>query len=275
MKRAGVFRGFNFQRGRAWLAALVTVASVVVSACQVGASAPQGPSQEDVAAATQKAVALAATVAAAGPVAGAPATFSAPDNSDMAGTLYGSGDTVVLLANMQGADQSTWKPFAQTVAAAGYAAFTFDYRGLGASGGSREDTKVDEDARSAIAYLRGQGFQSIVLIGASLGGIACAKNSHEANVSGLAMISSPRSLQSLILAPEDLNDLAYPKLFVASQDDEPFVTEIRTLHSWASVPKDIKLYTGNAHGTYLFTTEHKADFESLLLGFIRKAAGDV
>jgi alpha/beta superfamily hydrolase len=273
MKCPGGVRGVSGQPGRAWLAALVTVAALVMSACQVGASAPQGPNQQDIAAATQKAASLAATVAAAGPVAGEPVTFSAPDNSDMAGTLYGSGDTVVLLANMQGADQSTWESFAQAVAAAGYAAFTFDYRGLGASGGTRVDTAVDQDARSAIAYLRGQGFQSIVLIGASLGGMACAKNSHEANVVGLAMISSPRSLQSLIVEPDDLNDLTYPKLFVASQDDEPFVTEIRTLHSWASVPKDIMLYTGNAHGTYIFTTEHKTEFETLLLDFIGKAAG--
>jgi pimeloyl-ACP methyl ester carboxylesterase len=160
------------------------------------------------------------------------------------------------------------------VAQSGYAAFTFDFRGYGESGGQRTFNLIDRDVRGAIDYLRGQGFSRIVLIGASMGAVACAKNAHEANVTGLGLVSSPRAFEGIEVAGNDLTGLDIPKLFLAAEDDEPAVTDTRTMHSWASSPKEIVLFSGNAHGTNLFDTDHKAELESALLDLIRTASGD-
>ncbi len=250
---------------KAALAGLLALA-VLLSACAGGAGAPAGASAEDIAA---------ATLAASGG-GGAPTTesFSTDDGVTLSGTLYGSGDTVALLAHMRPTDQTSWTQFAQRVAAEGYAAFTFDFRGYGESGGQKTPNLIDKDVRAAIGFLRGRGFTNNVLIGASMGGVACAKNTKEANVNGLALISSPRTFESLEITGDDLTGLNYAKLFAASEDDEPYVTEIRTMHSWAAAPKSIALYTGNAHGTDIFGTAHKTELEDALLQVIRTAAGD-
>ena len=247
----------------AWRVCALILAGAVVAGCVIGAGPTEPPSQAEIAAATETAAAQPAVV-----------SFLSEDGVSLSGTLH-SGDTsqaVVLLAHMRPSDQASWRPFAELVAEAGYAAFTFDFRGYGASGGSKQFGLIDRDVRAAIVYLRGAGYQSIVLIGASMGGVACAKNSHEANVTGLAMLSSPRNFEGLSVLEADVTGLTYPKLFIAAQDDEPAATDLRTLHAAASDPKDITLYTGSDHGTNLFNGVHKADLEQLLLDFIGRAA---
>lgn len=256
--------------------ALVASAALVLAACAGGAGAPQSADQTDIDSATARAQSANATAAAGGVAAPEPstATFDTQDGATLSGTLYGGGDTVALLSNMRNAEQRSWQSFAEKVAGAGYAAFTFDYRGRGASEGTPNDSLVDRDVRAAITYLRGEGFTHIVLIGASMGGTASAKNTHEANVTGLGLISAPKTFESIVVSEPDLGDLPYPKVFVASMDDEPYVTDIRTLHSFASDPKEITLFTGNTHGTALLDSEHAANLEELLLDLIRQAAGD-
>ncbi|MBI3359636.1 MAG: alpha/beta fold hydrolase [Chloroflexi bacterium] len=265
---------------------LLTAAMLIIAGCGGGAGATEPPSAAEVASATSAVATLAAappaTLAptqAGAAAATAPAQvvssvvkFNTEDGATLSGTLFGTGKTVALLAHMRPTDQRSWQAFARKVAEAGYAAFTFDFRGYGASGGSPQENMRDKDARAAINYLRGRGFQSIILIGASMGGSACAKNTHEANVTGLAMISSSRNFAGVDVVESDLN-APIAKLFIASQDDEPAATDIRTMHAMASDPKEIALFTGNGHGTFIFDGEHKAELEQLLLDFIRKAAG--
>jgi len=43
--------------------------------------------------------------------------------------------------------------------------------------------------------------------------------------------------------------------------------------AFASDPKAIQLFTGNAHGTDIFNSEHKAELEKMLLDLIKGAAG--
>ena len=64
-------------------------------------------------------------------------TFTTEDDVRLAGTLFGSGEIAVVMAHQgtYGADQTTWQPFARLLAERGYAALTFDFRGVGQSEG--------------------------------------------------------------------------------------------------------------------------------------------
>ena len=262
---------------RAIWAALALTTLLLFAACTTPTEAPAVPISEPTAIPPEKPAVPTETVEAATATIAAvtgPVIFTTEDGISLAGTMYGGGDTVTLLVNMQGASQDTWQPFAETVAEAGYAAFTFDYRGLGKSEGKADDLAVGEDATAAIGYLHNQGFREIVLIGASLGGIAVARHSHAADVAGLALVSTPRGFQEMVITDGDLVYIGYPKLFVVSEDDEPFATDIPAMYALASPPKDLKVFSGSAHGTFLFDGEHKAEFEELLLDLIREAAKD-
>ncbi|MGC2444752.1 MAG: hypothetical protein WA409_15285, partial [Candidatus Binatus sp.] len=57
-------------------------------------------------------------------------SFTTSDGVLLRGHLYGSGSTGVILAHMYPADQSDWTDFAQVLAAHGYQALTFDFRGF-------------------------------------------------------------------------------------------------------------------------------------------------
>src|SRR6204780_5857150 len=62
-------------------------------------------------------------------------SFTTSDGVLLRGHLYGSGSTGVILAHQYNADQSDWTDFAQGLAAHGYQALTFDFRGFTESGG--------------------------------------------------------------------------------------------------------------------------------------------
>ena len=199
-------------------------------------------------------------------------TFTTEDGIQLSGTVFGQGTTAVVLAHMLSADQTSWQPFAQVLAERGLTALTFDFRGYGKSGGDVDYTALDKDARGAIVFLRDHGFQRIVCIGASMGGLACGKVSHEPGLAGLVIISSPLSMEfvgsSLKVTRSDLADLTYPKLFVISREDRPLSGELRSMYGWSSDPKEIKVFSGLAHGTDLFDTEHAVEFRELLVDFV-------
>jgi predicted alpha/beta hydrolase len=63
-------------------------------------------------------------------------TFSREDGIDIAATLFGKGDTALILLHMGKDDgtQTSWNPFARVVAERGFSALTVDARGRGESG---------------------------------------------------------------------------------------------------------------------------------------------
>ncbi len=196
-------------------------------------------------------------------------SFTSEDGVALSGTVFGTGSTAVILAHMLPVDQSDWQPFAQILADKGFTAFTFDFRGYGASEGIQDVGLLHLDVEAALDFLRDAGFDAIFCVGASMGGTACAKAAHEPGLVGLIVISSPNAMQPpLELAPGDLQDLGYPKLFVAAESDQPYRDAVQWMYDVSPDPKEIQIYSGNAHGTFLFGTEHEEDFRELLVQFL-------
>ena len=124
----------------------------------------------------------AATVQAAGLAQGeghSEVTYQTTDGVTLNGNWYGKGGTVVVLAHMRPDTQKDWTFFAEKLAAKGYRAFTFDFRGYGESGGGKNYRAVVADLKAALAYVRAEGASKIVVIGGSMGAIAGAKAAHD------------------------------------------------------------------------------------------------
>jgi pimeloyl-ACP methyl ester carboxylesterase len=200
-------------------------------------------------------------------------SFTTQDGVQLSGTLYrppgAEQGAAAVLAHMRPTDQTSWAATAQELAAHGTPALTFDFRGYGRSGGKKDYSALDLDVKAALAYLADAGYAKQVCIGASMGGTACAKAASSAGLAGLAVISSPLEMEApLTVTAADLANLDIPKLFVASEDDHPYIDDVHQMADWSPEPKQVHVFPGNAHGTYLFDGDHAAELSQLLLDFV-------
>ena len=200
-------------------------------------------------------------------------TFTTADGATLHGTLYGSGTTAVIFSTMGAQKQDTWAKMAQATADAGYLALAYNFRFWVTETRIQDNLRahVADDLRAAIAFVREQGAKQIVLVGASLGGMATTKVAGEAQAIAVIIMASPLSARGLTVRIEDgeLRALTMPKLFVSTEHDAVVApAEARRTYDQSPEPKELYLYPGTAHGTELFETEHAADLTRRLLVFI-------
>jgi pimeloyl-ACP methyl ester carboxylesterase len=202
-------------------------------------------------------------------------SFTAEDDIELVGTLFLSeGDTAVVLTHMAGEnDQQNWIPFANEIASRGFTALTFDFRCYGQSDcGGRESGAIllSWDVGAAIGFLREQGFQRIVCIGASMGGRGCITVAFDEELAGLVIVSGTGSSDPNRQNLENFVNRDMPKLFIVSENDRTAgrTLEMTRLYESAPEPKIFKTFPGSAHGTELFSTEHGKEFRETILSFL-------
>lgn len=254
--------------------ALVVFLALLLAACGGKEEAPVSPTGSPVASLTLAAPTTpAAGQATATPVTGVPVSFTTEDNVTIKGRLFGGGETAVVFAHMYPNDQQAWWGFASEVAGQGYAALTFDFRGYGETGGSKDIAHIDRDLAAAVRYLREEGYKRVILVGASMGGAAAlkvaARDEFKGLVVGVVAVSAPQAFQGLV-ARDDVPNIKAPMLFVASQDDGVAFESLEAFYDTATGPKQQQVYSGNVHGTGLLQGEHAAEFKALLLDFFQK-----
>jgi len=203
-------------------------------------------------------------------------SFITKDKVKLAGTFFLSqGNIAVVLAHMAGEnDQQNWTPFAGQLASRGFTALTFDFRCYGQSecGGDTSGDVLSRDIGAAIGFLRDQGFERIVCMGASMGGRGCVSAAFDQDLAGMVILSGTAS------GDPDKQDLAnfvnpaMPKLFFVS-DNDPTVNrtlDMTNLYESAPEPKLFKIFPGTAHGTELFRTKHGKELRDMIFNFLEE-----
>lgn len=202
-------------------------------------------------------------------------TFDAADGTPLSGELYGSGKTAVIFSVM-GNCKPGWREFAQLTAAQGFMALTYQWRGCSEFRLVNEDQLRNfvDDARGAIDFVREQGAEKIILVGASLGGLASARLAIETQARAIVVVASPPGIPDwgFQIEATDL-ETDIPKLFITAEND-PIVPMSRTLqlYNLASEPKEWQTYPGRVHGTDLFETESREEMQRRILEFILAVA---
>lgn len=201
-------------------------------------------------------------------------TFVTADGITLSGTLYGAGATALILSNMGDNDPTAWEREALRFAEEGYLVLSYRFRYPPRTNrftAAMANQTVD-DLQAAVTFARTRGAQTIVLLGASLGGMATAKVAASIQPAAMVVISAPADLLEFDfqVTADELAAITAPKLFVASQDDT-IVPNAATqqMFDLAAEPKEMQLYPGSAHGVQLFTTEQAPDLRRRLLAFVQ------
>ena len=193
-------------------------------------------------------------------------SFTTEDGVTLKATLYGSGATAVVLSHMNKSNRGTWRPLAERLAAQGYLVLAYDFRGQGESEGRNTPGKIDTDLRAAIAFARAQGATTLVLGGASLGGMATGLVAAQEQAAAFFIMSSPRSALGVDVTDDRFQSGA-AKLFLNTEGDL-YNADIHQMYAVAAPPKEEQYYPGQAHGVEMFDQEYGPTVLDRLVRFI-------
>lgn len=263
---------------RTRLAGLVAVVGLIAAACSGSPASPGGPGPD---ATTTSIAAGSTTTTSAGtpttvapptgtdatvPPEGTPLAFENADGQRLEGRRFGSGSTFVVLAHMKPATMESWFPFAEELAAAGYSALAFNFRGYGGSEG--DGFAVDVDTIAAIDEALRLGAEEVYVIGASMGGTGAIAASAERDVAGTVTLSAPARFGEVdaVAAAEHLQA---PLMLIAAEGDDAYVAQARQIAEAAPVDADVVPLDGSRHGTNLFV-DHGEQLRELIFAFIAR-----
>jgi uncharacterized protein len=179
----------------------------------------------------------------------------------------------------------------------GFTLFIFDYRGYGKSQGEPlYENDLYQDARGAIAYLKGRGWRpkSTIFFGQSLGGAVALQMALEEQPAGLVMESTFTSMGEMVhrLMPaglylvswwtmnlrfnnlDKISKVKVPLLLIHGDQDPIAPVEMaRRLFERAKKPKMLQVMYGGGHcdTTKLDTGLYLASWDRFLNGALRAA----
>jgi len=189
---------------------------------------------------------------------GTPIAFALPSGEHVAGDIYGAGDRAVAIIAQGGySTRASWRPHAQTIAAAGYRVLVFESRAAADYAAGKETACMyDEvcqaqDVLAAVRYLHGAGARTIAVMGGSMGGGAVAQAAVEAADDEIDRI--------VLLAPAEIASperMRGRKLFIVTRNDANAaglrLAGIQRQYDRSPAPKRLLLLEGDAHGQRVF-----------------------
>jgi alpha/beta superfamily hydrolase len=258
--------------GTSHLTILVT-ALIVAPACD-GDTTPVAPQRTSGASPTPQA----SPSPGPGSEEGEEVAFRAEDGTELIGRLWGDGDVDVVLAHgfSELTGQDDWLPWPGILSEEGYTVLTFNFRGFcsedGCSGGGIQLGNNWKDVLAAMDFLSSQGVERVLLVGASMGGIAVMRAARDprVDVAGLVSLSTPQFPAEYYPGEPEANDITpgrlraidEPKLFVAGDDDTQlvlggelirFAEEAERMFEAAAEPKDLLIVDSHSHSSELVT----------------------
>jgi hypothetical protein len=161
------------------------------------------------------------------------------DNETFPASVTGQGETGVILADTFGYDPSGWLPLVEALAGnETLRIVTFAYRD--------EDATPNQDTRAVFDYLRAEGIERIICVGAGYGARACGFLQDEPEMAGMV----------LMVIDNPTIEADVPKLFLtADADPLGMAGTTERVFDQSAEPKEFKTYPAGVHGPALFQVE--------------------
>lgn len=196
-------------------------------------------------------------------------SFVTADGVTLSGTLYGQGARAIILSNEGDNDAFAWVPVAQQLARLGYLVLGYAYRPQVATANGLSSQGLS-DLRAAVALIHTHHVAGITLVGSSLGGLISLKEATAEHFDALVPISSPVAFGDVQLSDAELQRLTTPKLFVTSDQNDPFTSDTYHMFAVTPQPKEERIYPGRRHGLALFQGTSGPDLLSALRQFLQR-----
>jgi hypothetical protein len=240
---------------------LPAVTTLLVAACGAAAPAPSSSAGGARAAPATSNTPLDGCVAA-----GAKArtvTFTGAGEQITGAEFGSSGRVGVVLAHEYMSNLCGWVDYAQHLRDLGYRALAFDF-----------GSQLVAGVNAAADELRHGGATRIVLMGASMGGTASLMAAAPpSGVTAVAALSAPSAFMGLDGAGAS-STLSIPVLYMAAVDNGEFPGDARAMYAICpSAHKQLRILSGNDHGTALLHGAVATQAQSLLDSFVASSAG--
>ena len=196
-------------------------------------------------------------------------SFVTSDGVTLSGTLYGQGTRAIILSNEGDNNAFAWVPVAQQLATLGYLVLGYSYRPQVATANGLPSQGL-RDLRAAIAFIHTGHVTGITLMGSSLGGLISLKEATAEHFDALVPISAPVAFGDVQLSDAELQRLTTPKLFVTSDQNDPFTSDTYHMFAVTPQPKEERIYPGRRHGLALFQGTSGPDLLSALRQFLQR-----
>ncbi len=202
--------------------------------------------------------------------------FTAADGTELQGRLVGSGDTVVVLANMGDNDPTAWEPLVGPLVQAGFQVLTYSYR-YPTDTSSFTAADADHalaDTRAALDFAETRGTH-LALVGASLGGMMLARLGGRSGAAALVVVASPPTLPGygFAVTDDERAALTMPKLFLSARDDDTVpLAATRRLYAAAPGPKKLVTYPGSLHALGLLERPDAQRLAAAVVDFLVRSA---
>ena len=196
-------------------------------------------------------------------------SFVTSDGVTLLGTLYGQGRRAIILSNEGDNNTFAWVPVAQQLASLGYLVLGYSYRPQVATANGLPSQGL-RDLQAAIAFMHAQKVTGITLMGSSLGGLISLKEAAAEHFDALVPISAPVAFEDVQLSDAELRRITTPKLFVTSDQNDPFTSDTYHMFDVTPQPKEERIYPGRRHGLALF--QGTSDLLSTLRQFLQRYA---
>jgi len=180
---------------------------------------------------------------------------------------------MVICSHMNQSSLAGWRDsgIPERLAALGYQVLLYDFRGFGGSDGDPETGVLDVDLTAAVNFSHQQGATNIVLMGESMGGTASLNVATTQKIAAVISLSGPQSF-GVNVTDDQLKTMTVPKLFIASQDDEPFASDAKHMYTISANPKEMYIYPGENHGTAILGGDNGDGPALRILHFIQQYA---
>ena len=198
-------------------------------------------------------------------------SFVTTDGVTLSGTLYGQGTRAIILSNQGDNDSFAWVPVAQQLARLGYLVLGYSYRPEVATANGLSSQGL-RDLRAAIAFVRTRQVTGITLMGSSLGGLVSLKEATAEHFDAIVPISAPVAFGDVQLSDAELQRITTPKLFMASDQNDPFTSDTYHMFALTPQPKAERIYPGRRHGLALFQGDSGPDLLAALRNFLQHYA---
>lgn len=195
-----------------------------------------------------------------------PVQFETEDGGTVEASLFkASPKRAVVLAHGAVFNKESWYDLAGALRKEGVTALSIDFRGYGKS---KAPNKADKhlDILAAVDFLTKKGYESISLLGGSMGGAAALR--------ALDLRHDDAVDKVVLLAPAGGPPVKSPdadKLFIVSEGDR-LLESTRNLHEKSSKPKRLEVLSGSAHAQHIFKTKEGPKLTDLIVSFLTSPA---